>query len=180
MRPATSPRLPDAVIARYPASTEPPRPHTDAELDRLLHLLHTAKAHRIAIGHGRHDASITAAAALFDAWTETGNTATMVSWPADAASWLRPARHLTVEHPDAWVIADTPAGMAQLVARLALCGGWSATRTFGFASVAGPDLMSLTGSSTAGMTGATSDGDGWLIREDGLLVEGRRPTAARR
>ncbi|OPX05570.1 hypothetical protein [Mycobacterium sp. AT1] len=143
-------------------------------------MLFAAKTHRIAIGHGRHDASVAAAAALFDAWTETGNIATMVSWPADAASWLRPARHLAVEHPDACVIADTPAGTAQLTARLVECDGWSPARTFGFASVAGPELILLTGSSLVGMTGTTSDGGGWLIREDDLLVEDRRPKAVHR
>lgn len=180
MRPATSPRLSDTLIARYPAATEPPRPHTDAELDRLLHMLHSATAHRIAIGHGRHDASIAAAAALLDAWTETGYIATMVSWPTRAASWLRPARHLTVDHPDAWVIADAPAGTAQLTARLAECDGWSSARTLGFASVASPELISLTGARLSGMTGGTSDGDGWLIADDDLLVEGRRPAAVHR
>lgn len=179
MRPATSPRLSDTLIARYPAATAPPRPHTDAELERLMHMLHTATAHRIAIGHGRHDASITASAALCAAWDEAGHSAITVSWPADAASWLRPARHLTVDHPDAWVIADTPAGTAQLTARLAECAGWSPARTLGFASVASPELISLTGARLSGMTGATSDGDGWQIDEHDVLVDTRRVAVRR-
>lgn len=134
MRPARSARISDTVIARYPAATAPPTPHTNAELERLVHMLHAATAHRIAIGHGRHDASIAAAAALCTAWTETGRSATTVSWPADAASWSRPARHLTVEHPDAWVIADTPAGTAQLANRLVGRDGWSPARFRGSCS----------------------------------------------
>ena len=87
MKPGTLLRLPDTEIAANPAATQPPRPHTGAELDWLLHMLHTAKASRIAIGHGRHKASA-AAAALSAAWAKTGNPATTTSWPTDAASAL--------------------------------------------------------------------------------------------
>jgi hypothetical protein len=59
MKPLVSRRIPDTGLAAYPASTQPPRPHTGAELDRLLHMLHTARASRVAIGHGRHRASTT-------------------------------------------------------------------------------------------------------------------------
>ncbi len=174
MKPPASRRIPDTAIAAYPASTQPPRPHTGAELDRLLHMLHNAKTSRIAIGHGRHPASAAAAAALYDAWTEIGNPAIMISWPVDAASWLRPARRLTAERPDAWVIADTAAGMAQLAVRLAGQGDWSPSRTLGFASTASPDLISLTGARLSGMTGATSDGGSWLIRQKFFVVEDNR------
>jgi hypothetical protein len=174
MNSRTPQRIPDTVIAAYPASTQPPRPHTGAELDQLLRMLRIAKASRITIGHGRHHASAAAAAALFDAWTETGNAAITISWPVDAASWLRPARRLTAERPDAWVIADTPAGMAQLAVRLAGQSDWSPTRTLGFASVASPDLISLTGTWLSGMRGATSDGCAWLIRHQFLVIEDNR------
>jgi hypothetical protein len=179
MKHRTRQRISEATIAGYPASTQPPRPHTGAELDRLLQMLHTAKASRIAIGHGRHRASTAAAAALYDAWTETGNTASTTSWPADGASWLRPARRLTAERPDAWVIADTPAGMAQLAVRLADQGDWSPTRTFGFASVASPEVISLTGARLCGMSGATSDGGAWLIRNQFLVSEDNREAMRR-
>lgn len=109
-----SPRIPDGTLARYPAAAQPPRRHTAAELARLLQMLHAAGASTIAIGHGRHPASAAAAQALAATWTGEGTVLTVTDWPDTAASWLRPARRLTASQPDAWVIADTPAGCAQL------------------------------------------------------------------
>jgi hypothetical protein len=42
----------------------------------------------------------------------------MVDWPAQAASWLRPARRLTACEPDLWMVSDTPTGRAQMARRL--------------------------------------------------------------
>ena len=66
------------------------QPHAARELTRLLAMLGQAGAASIAIGHGRHPASITAARALHGAWTAAGGTALgTVDWPEAAASWLR-------------------------------------------------------------------------------------------
>ena len=51
------------------AATRAPRPHTAAELDRLIRMLRASRAETIAIGHGRHTASAGAADALAAAWT---------------------------------------------------------------------------------------------------------------
>ena len=64
-----SPRVPEATLARYPAATRAPQPHTAAELDRLIQMLCASRAETIAIGHGRHTASAGAADALAAAWT---------------------------------------------------------------------------------------------------------------
>ena len=97
----------------------------------------------------------------------------VVSYPPDAASWLRPARRLARAQPDAWVIADNPAGCAQLARRLAGEPGWAAARTLGFASVASADLVELAGPGLLdGMTGATPAGGTWRI-EAGQLSPAR-------
>ena len=132
-RPAVvSPRVPESTLARYPAATRAPQPHTAAELDQVL---------------------------------------AVVDWPAVAASWLRPAQRLADSQPDAWILADTPAGCAQLTSRLTGQPGWTPGRTFGFASVATPDLLALTPpGALAGMTGATAAGGSWRIGQGLLLV----------
>lgn len=111
-----------------PDQVRPPAPHTTAELDRLLEMLREADVDTIAVGHGRDPASVAAAAALVAAWA--GTVLTVVDWPAVAASWLRPARRLVAGGPDAWVIADTPAGCAQVCRRLADQPDWTPHRTF--------------------------------------------------
>jgi hypothetical protein len=177
-RPAASPRVPDQALARYPAASQPPRPHTAAELGRLMGLLCEAGAGAIAIGHGRHPASAAAAAALAAAWTAgPGEVVAVVDWPAVAASWLRPAQRLTAAQPDAWVLADTPAGSAQLASRLAEQPTWTPARTVGFASLASPDLVALARpGSLAGLTGATASGGSWQIGHSLLVIsEGRVP-----
>lgn len=176
VRRGPSPRVPDQTLTRYPAASQPPRPHTAAELARLLRLLGEAGAATIAIGHGRHPASAEAAVALMVAWTAgRGEVVAMVDWPAVAASWLRPAQRLTAAQPDAWVLADTPAGGAQLTGRLAEQATWTPARTVGFASLASPDLVALTRpGSLVGLTGATASGGSWRIGHS-LLVIGPVP-----
>jgi hypothetical protein len=165
------PRIPDHVVARYPATTRPPAPHTERELLRLLSMLDHDDVTTVAVGHGRNASSVAAAAAFTDAAAATGlAVAAVVHWPATAASWLRPARRLTSAGAEAIVLADTPAGCAQLTARLAERPGWSPAHTYGFASVADADLLSLTAPGTlAGMTGPTSTGGTWRIDHEPLI-----------
>jgi hypothetical protein len=166
-----SPRIPARELARYPRASQLPAGHTAAELARIRQLLRAARAAAIAIGHGRDGASVAAAQALAEEWTGAGGTVlAVIGYPAAAASWLRPARRLAAAQPDAWVIADNPAGCAQLARRLAGQPGWTAARTFGFASVATADLMPLAGPGLLdGMTGATPAGETWRI-EAGQLA----------
>lgn len=156
-----SPRPPRPVAA-HRGALRPPQPHTAAELARLLHLLRDDGAHAITIGHGRHRASVAAARALAAAWG--GPVVDIVHWPASAASWLKPARRLAASQPDAWVIADTPAGWAQVARRLADQPAWTASRTFGFASLASAGLVALADvSMLGGMRGATARGGSWRV-----------------
>lgn len=159
-------RIPDAVIAGYPEATRPPAPHTGPELDRLLQMAFGT----VAIGHGRHPASVAAAAEFAEAFNRAGGTVlAIVHWPASAASWLRAARRLVAPNPDHWVLADTAAGAAQLVRRLADQPEWRADRTLGFASLGTAQLVSLGSEAVVGMTGALPDGGTWCVRS-GLLV----------
>ncbi len=166
-----SPRISDRVLAGHPRSTRMPAPHTAGEISALVTMLRAAGAIAIAIGHGRHTTSRDAVTALTEAWGRAGGTVLgTADWPAGAASWLKPARQLIRADPDAWVIADNPAGCAQLAMRLAQHEQWSAARTFGTASTDSPDLAALTGFGLlAGLRGVTADGRTWRIGPGGLF-----------
>lgn len=81
----------------------------------------------VAVGHGRGEISVAAANAFLARWD--GQIAVVVDWPATAASWLRPAQRLTAAEPDAWVIADTPAGWEPVARRLRESAIWDPMRT---------------------------------------------------
>jgi methylated-DNA-[protein]-cysteine S-methyltransferase len=85
---------------------------------------------RISLGHGR-DAESTAWAQAFAArWLDAGGELdAIVSWPASAASWLRPARALTRDAPDAWVVADELATWTHVARRLRTSTTWDPART---------------------------------------------------
>jgi hypothetical protein len=119
-------------------------------------------------------------------WTRTSATGRAESpripdWPATAASWLRPARRLADTNADAIVIADTPAGCAQLAARLTDQPTWTPARTLGSARVASPDLITLTAPGTlAGMIGPTTTGGTWRVGRGLLIRDDTPPSAAGR
>lgn len=100
----------------------------------------------------------------------------IIDWPASAASSLRPARRRAAVNPDAWVIADTPAGWVQVTRRLVAEPAWHPSRTIGFASLARPELIDLTGATTLiGMLGATTTGTSWRIGHGVLIHDGSSP-----
>ncbi|MFE7424273.1 hypothetical protein [Streptomyces sp. NPDC057545] len=152
-----------------------PTPHTAHELAALLRLLtdhRHPRLHSIAIGHSRDDASRAAAAAFADAWHATdGAILTVVDWPEQAASWLRPAHNLTAQEPDALVIAAAPLGWTQLARRLRHSTPWRPNRTFGFASLAEPAVAALAGTGVLdGVRGASADGGTWRIDHGGCRI----------
>ena len=155
-----------------PPTGEPPAPapHTEAELTTLLSLLTAPPAHirTVAIGHSRDEASRAAAIAFTEAWqtVEGACVLTVVDWPEQAASWLRPAQRLTAESPDAWVIAAAGPGWAQLARRLRHSTDWDPSRTFAFASLADPRTTALAGPGTLdGLRGATATGGFWEVND---------------
>ncbi|MER7766970.1 ABC transporter substrate-binding protein [Kitasatospora sp. NPDC096140] len=147
--------------------------HTDAELASLVGLLTADRAgvETVAIGHGRDDASRAAAHAFAETWQARGGTVlARVDWPEDAASWLRPARRLTAQTPDAWVIAAAVPGFARLARRLRRSTDFDPARAVAFASLGDPRLPALAGPGTLdGLRGATADGGTWEVRDDRIL-----------
>ncbi|MFE7234889.1 hypothetical protein ACFVAF_30485 [Streptomyces sp. NPDC057596] len=162
------PLISPAELAAHVGDLPLPRPHTGAELASLLGLLTGPKSRieTVAIGHSRDDASRAAAQAFAQAWTARGGRVlTVVGWPEAAASWLRPARRLTVETPDAWVIAASVLGFAQLARRLHKSTEFDPARTVAFSSLNTSRLTALAGPSTlSGMRGASADGGTWDVR----------------
>ncbi|MEU6198649.1 hypothetical protein [Streptomyces sp. NPDC047061] len=157
-----------ADLAAYAGRLPAPQPHTEAELATLIRLLTGPKSQieTVAIGHGRDDASRAAARAFARAWTARGGQVlTVVDWPETAASWLRPARRLTAETPDAWVIAAAVLGFAQLARRLRRSTDFDPARTVAFSSPNTPLLTALAGPDTlSGLRGASADGGVWEVR----------------
>ena len=157
-----------------------PAPHTEAELAALKGLL-TAPRSRIStvvLGHSRDAASTAAAQAFTTAWeARDGQVLAVVDWPESAASWLRAARRLTEQTPDAWVVAAAGLGFVQLARRLRHSTDWDPARSYAFASLADSRIPALAGPATLhGLRGATADGGTWEVR--GSWVTSVPPTGA--
>ncbi|MEV5572354.1 hypothetical protein AB0L06_20100 [Spirillospora sp. NPDC052269] len=165
---------PGSPLIRTVEPTVPPTPHTDAELATLITLLTrlVSRTGLLSVGHSRDEASREAARAVADAWTERGGRVlTVVSWPEEAASWLRPAARLTTPRPDAWVMAAALPGFAQLARRLRHSTDWDPARTFAFASLQDARLPALAGPGVLdGLRGATADGGTWDVDDRRVTV----------
>lgn len=160
-----SPRL-----TEVPPTLPAPAAHTEAELAAMLDLLarHRSRIDTVAIGHSRDAASVATADAFATAWQDRGGLVlATVDWPETAASWLRPARRLAAQSPDAWVIAAVPLGWVQLARRLwSDAAGWDPARSFGFASLRDPQVSRLAGPLVLhGMRGVTAEGGTWETRQ---------------
>jgi hypothetical protein len=109
---------------------------------RALTLVAAMDAARVCVGHARDPESSTLAAAFADAWTDRGGEITaVVSWPDEAASWLRQARALTAAGPDAWLIAGPIASLRRVCDRLSMSTNWDAARTVALATVGGGAIV---------------------------------------
>lgn len=142
------------------------------ELATILRLVGAHRPTLVNVGHGRSPHSAARAQAFIEAWEAGGGTiGATVSWPPAAASWLRPACRLVAGHPDAWVIADDPAGFPGMAHRLIATGIWRPTRTIAFYALADPALPALAGpETTEGLCGAHPNGTPWTFT-DGHLTE---------
>lgn len=149
----------------------------EAELAAVLQLTAAPRpaAVLVNVGHARDPGSRARAAAFVAAWTARGGEiGAVVSWPATAASWLRPASRLVAGPPDGWVVADYPDGWRGIGPRLVATGRWRADRTVAFAGLGTPDLPLAAGRcATDGLRGATGDGRSWSILDGWLRVVDR-------
>jgi hypothetical protein len=109
-----SPRLPAALACDVPWSGP-----TGAESSRMTELALGRGARSVIIGRGRSAAAATAVTAFARSWEASGGTVPdVITWPEEAASWLRQAARFTVVDPDLWIMAGTPRGWAQMTRRL--------------------------------------------------------------
>jgi hypothetical protein len=155
---------------------------TERELGVVLAQLERLGARLVAVGHGRDPRSRRAAQLFVAAWTagldpdggDPREVAEVVDWPADAASWLRPARRLTETAEDAWVIADQLPAWTRMSGRLRESTDWDPARTVAFAGIDSPATVAAAEPGALdGMVGATVEGDLWFV--EGSKV--RRHTA---
>ncbi|MEV0368766.1 hypothetical protein AB0I10_02850 [Streptomyces sp. NPDC050636] len=165
--PSGSPLISAEDLAEY-GDLPRPAPHTEAELAALIGMLERWKprVETVAVGHSRDAASRAAAEAFTTAWRALGHRVlAVVDWPETAASWLRPARRLTAQTPDAWVVAAAPFGWVQMSRRLRHSTDWDPARTVAFASLRQSALPALAGPETLhGLRGVTAEGGTWDVR----------------
>jgi hypothetical protein len=173
----TTPRLPASLA--YPAATTETEA-TEAELDRMLQLALQSNARVVRIGHGRSPAAARAARAFACRWEAAGRIVLCaVTWPEEAASWLRQATRFTAANPDLWVMAGPAGGWAQMTRRLLWSTSWRPERTIAFAGIGTGRAIGLVGAvNLPGLTGATNDGGTWAVR-DGQLEIAAQSTEAR-
>ena len=89
---------------------------------------------------------------------------TVVTWPEEAASWLRQATRFADAEPDLWVMAGPPRGWAQMTRRLLWSTAWQPGRTIAFAALGTQCAIGLVGAHNLhGLAGVTADGGTWTV-----------------
>lgn len=159
-----SPKLPVSVVRRAAAAeTEA----TEAELITMTELALRRNAGTIAIGHGRSTAAAGTAAAFARRWESCGRIVLdVVTWPEEAASWLRQATRFAAADPDLWVMAGPPGGWAQMTRRLLWSTPWQPGRTIAFAALGTEHAIALVGADNLpGLVGANGSGGIWTVRD---------------
>jgi hypothetical protein len=164
-----SPRL-SAALACDVAWSGP----TGAESSRMTGLALGRGARNVIIGSGR-SAAATAVTAFARSWEASGGTVLdVVTWPEEAASWLRQAARFTAVDPDLWIMAGPPRGWAQMTRRLLWSTPWQPGRTLAFAALGTQPAIGLVGAyNLEGLTGATADGGTWTVRAGNIQVAAR-------
>jgi hypothetical protein len=162
-----SPRLPASVVRRAAGLENEATEATEAELNRMAELARRRDARTIAIGRGRSALAAAAAAAFARRWEAEGRIVLdIVTWPEEAASWLRQATRFAAADPDLWVMAGPAGGWAQMTRRLLWSTPWQPGRAIAFAALGTPPAIGLVGAhNLPGLTGATADGRTWAVRD---------------
>lgn len=155
-----SPRLPADVVC----GAAEPGP-TEAELNHMTELALGRGARRVAVGHGRSAPAARAVAVFTRRWEASGGVVfDVVTWPEEAASWLRQATRFAAADPDLWVMAGAPRGWAQMTRRLLWSTPWQPGRTLAFAALGTQRAIELVGAhNLPGFAGATADGGTWRV-----------------
>jgi hypothetical protein len=156
----SSPLLPTG-LPRDVAGSGP----TGAELRRVTELALRRGARSVAVGHGRSAAAAAAVTEFARRWEAGGGTVLIVvTWPEEAASWLRQATRLAAADPDLWIMAGPPRGWAQMTRRLLWSTPWQPGRTLAFAALGTQRAIGLVGAHNLhGLAGATADGGTWTV-----------------
>jgi hypothetical protein len=164
-----SPRLPSG-LACDTAESGP----ANAELSRMTELALRRGAGSVAIGRGRSALAAAAVTAFASRWEASGAAVlTVVTWPEEAASWLRQADRFAAADPDLWIMAGTPRGWAQMTRRLLWSTPWQPGRTLAFAALGTPRAIGLVGAHNLhGLAGATADGGTWIIGNGSIQTAG--------
>lgn len=144
------------------------------ELATVLRLAQGGGAVLANIGHSRDDECSTLAAAFTEAWQDLGGqVGEIVSWPATAASWLRPAGRFSAGAPDVWVVATQLDGWIGMGGRLAALTSWKAHSTVAFSGLMDRSLPLLVDRKAVdGLRGAAADGGVWTFHDGSLRVSG--------
>ena len=166
----TSPRLPAGLVRRAAGVGAEV---TEAELDRVVELALRRDASTMTIGHGRSAAATAAASAFAHRWEAQGRIVLdVVTWPEEAASWLRQATRFAAANPDLWVMAGPPGGWAQMTRRLLWSTSWEPGRTIAFAALGTERAVGLVGAGNLpSLTGATAWGGTWAVRDGQLMTD---------
>ncbi len=131
---------------------------------------------RLPSGPGRSPAAAEAAGGFVGRWEATGGTVLdIVTWPEEAASWLRQAARFAAADPDLWIMAGPARGWAQMTRRLLWSTSWRPDRTIAFAALGTPLSIGLVGAcNLPGLAGATASGGTWTIRDGRIFAAARR------
>jgi hypothetical protein len=169
----TTPRLSASRTRAAHADTEAGAA-TRAEIGSLLRLALERDARAVVIGRGRTPAAERAVAEFCRRWDGPARTVlSIVTWPEEAASWLRQARRFTEPDPDLWVMAGPPAGWAQMTRRLLWSTPWRPERTIAFAAVGSEPAIGLVrAANLEGLAGATAGGGTWAVQAGQLRAMG--------
>jgi hypothetical protein len=162
------------------AATWSERTGLDREVDGVLGHLRALGARLVNVGHGPAPLARHRAHALTDRFVAVGGeVGALVSWPATAASWLRPATRLCAGAPDAWVVADDATSWPRMSARLLSGGQWSPDRTVAFPGLDDPALIELAGvDAVRGLRGVDEHGGAWRFGSATLIREHSGPAPA--
>ncbi len=165
MKASQSPLLPAGLVSDQ-AEAQP----ADSEMSRIIELAASRGARSVAVGHGRSAATAQAMATFARRWESRGGTVhDVVTWPEEAASWLRQATRFADAAPDMWIMAGPPRGWAQMTRRLLWSTAWQPSRTLAFAALGTQFAIELVGAHhLTGLTGATGDGGAWTVRDSAI------------